>query len=190
MFHQTFVGGLIEPGRASPWTWANGDLRRGLRRWTMRETHAAGVYAKSVSDDGTVLTAHRLGNLYDEEKHRSYYPIGRPNDSMSNHIEHALVDAVALIRTHARSRDVHGGYRVRIGLVGNPSLPLYIRTTESSGLNFLLGLENAVPIRRFHPITFDLEPLDSVEENLPVVRSAALDVINQGGVRYMQVLAG
>ncbi|WP_114202929.1 helix-turn-helix domain-containing protein [Janibacter anophelis] len=186
LFHQTFTGGLL--AKQNGWGWCYGDVRKGLRRWTMRGTQAPEVYAKGVHEDGTVLASYRLGNLETDKTRAQYYPVGRPNDCMSMHVEHALVDAVALLRNSAQSLNVQGGYRMRVGLVGAPGSPMHVRTTEGF-TNLLLDLEYLVPIHRFHPVTFDLDPLESVEENLPIIREAALDVINQGGVRYLHELA-
>lgn len=77
---------------------------------------------------------------------------------------------------------------MRVGLVGNETEPIFVRTTEGS-TNLLLGADYSEPIYHFHPVTADLDPLESIEALLPVVNDLALDVINQGGVKYLKVLA-
>lgn len=184
---QTSYGGLLH--RTSGWSWRHGDVRRGLRGWVMRGTHLPNVYAKAVHEDGTVLAAHRLGNLDPEATESAFYPVGRPNDSMSITVEEALVDGMALVRNCAASLSVQGGYRIRVGLVGDPGDPLYLRTTENRS-NYLLNISNAVPIDAFQPVTIDIDPLESVEAFLPVLQDVALDLINQGGVQHLQAIIG
>ena len=45
------------------------------------------------------------------------------------------------------------------------------------------------PIVRFQPITMELDPLLTIDEVLPTINDLALDLINQGGVQYLQVMA-
>ena len=55
--------------------------------------------------------------------------------------------------------------------------------------NNLLGTEYMEPIVRFQPITMELDPLLTIDEVLPIIGDLALDLINQGGVQYLQVMA-
>ena len=55
--------------------------------------------------------------------------------------------------------------------------------------NRLLGTEYMEPIVRFQPITMELDPLLTIDEVLPTINDLALDLINQGGVQYLQVMA-
>ena len=99
LFHQTFTGSLLAKQNG----WCYGDVRKGLRRWTMRGTEAPEVYAKGVHEDGTVLASYRIANREADETRAQYYPVGRPNDCMPMHVERALVDAVALLHGSAHA---------------------------------------------------------------------------------------
>ena len=107
---------------------------------------------------------------------------------MASYIESALIDYIALLRAHALSRHSNAGFRVRVGLVGNPSEPIYIRTTESN-TTYLLSAEYAEPIHCFQMVSTDLDPLAPVETVMPVANDFARDVINHGGVKFLKVMA-
>lgn len=169
--------------------WDLGQVRKGLRHWVMR-SHRDDRYAfrKYLHDDATVLACYRLGALTDREEARHYYPVGLPNHCMASDIESALIDFIALLRAHAASRQSNAGFQVRVGLVGNPSEPIYIRTTESN-TNFLLPEEYAEPIHRFRLVSTELDPLAPIETVMPVANDLARDLINQGGVKFLKVMA-
>ena len=42
---------------------------------------------------------------------------------------------------------------------------------------------------RFQPITTELDPLVEIDEILSIINDLALDIINQGGVQYLRVMA-
>lgn len=146
------------------------------------------AFRKYLHDDATVLACYRLGGLTDREDARHYYPVGLPNHCMASDIESALIDFIALMRAHAMSRQSNAGFQVRVGLVGNPSEPSYIRTTESN-TNYLLSAEYAEPIHSFQLVSAKLDPLAPIETVMPVANDLARDVINQGGVEFLKVMA-
>ena len=78
----------------------------------------------------------------------------------------------------------------RIGppVVGKPGKPIFIRTTESRS-NYLLAVDYAEPIHRFQPVSTELDPLSPLADILPVMNDLARDVINQGGVKFLKVMA-
>ena len=86
-----------------------------------------------------------------------------------------------------KERQAHGGFRIRAGLVGIQKEPIYIHGMSWS--NSLLSTEYMEPIVRFQPITTELDPLVEIDEILPIINDLALDIINQGGVQYLQVMA-
>lgn len=190
LFQDTMPGEMVDAQSAQSWfgVWFSGRVRRGLRRWSFAPDRGSAAFAKSVLEDGTILAAYQLGNLITDRNRSDYYPVGRPNDCMASHLEQAVVDGVALLRTYAKGAQIQGGYRVRIGLVGHPGNPIFIRTTEGFD-NLLRDVSSSVPIHRFHPVTFDLNPLDTVDALLSDLRQAALDLVNQGGIKELTVIA-
>lgn len=183
------TAGLVHPVTQQRRLWNVGQVRKGLRQWLIRNQEGtAHEYRKSLHDDGAVLASYRLGGLTDREEAAMYYPVGQPNHCMSADIESVLIDFLTMLRTHATERKTNAGYYVRVGLVGGTDEPIYVRTTENQ-TNFLLAVESVEPIHRFEPVTVDLDPLEPIQSMLPVLNDLARDVINQGGVRYLKVMA-
>lgn len=181
--------GLIFPRAQSGKRWDTGQVRKGLRQWLIRsDEQSRSAYRKSLHDDGTVLASYRLGALAEGEQAAPYYPVGQPNHCMSAHVESAVIDFLTTLRAHASEQQVNGGYRVRVGLVGSADEPIFVRTTENQ-TNYLLNVEYVEPIHHFEPVTLDLDPLEPVEAMLPVLNDLARDVINQGGVKHLKVMA-
>lgn len=169
--------------------WDSGEVRKGLRQWVIRSRRDDRyAFRKYLHDNATVLACYRLGALIDREEARLYYPVGLPNHCRASDIESALIDFITALRAHAASRQSNAGFRVRVGLVGNPSEPIYIRTTESN-MNYLLAAEYAEPIHRFQLVSTELDPLAPIETVMPVANDLARDVINQGGVKFLKVMA-
>lgn len=46
------------------------------------------------------------------------------------------------------------------------------------------------PIKRFQPVSTFIDPLAPIEDILPSLRTLALDIVNQGGIQNLQVIAG
>lgn len=169
--------------------WEGGRLRKGLRQWIVREYDSTRFPSRRfLSDDGTVASSYRLGIASERSEQSHYFPLGQPNHCMSAHVESAVIDFVSLLRTYAAQRQVNGGYRIRAGLVGASGEPIYIRTTEG-GTNFLLPEEYAEPISMFQPVTVEFDPLAAPLEMLPHVNDLARDLINQGGVQFLKIMA-
>lgn len=188
-FSQSPMPALIfQEGRALK-RWQSSRVRKGLRQWLVRsEEKSPSAFRKSVHDDGTVLAAYRLGALSDREEARPYYPVGLPNHCMAADIESALIDFTSTLRSHAKRCQSNAGYRVRVGLLGSESEPIFVRTNEG-GTNLLLDAEYGEPIHHFQPVATDLDPLGAMEVLLPAVNDLARDVINQGGVKHLKVMA-
>ena len=110
------------------------------------------------------------------------------NHCLSDDIETAVIDFLTLLRSHAQERKAYGGFRIRAGLVGDSESPIFIRATENWG-NRPLNVEYSEPISRFQSITTEFDPLADTDELLPIINDLALDLINQGGVQYLQVMA-
>lgn len=181
LFTQTQAGMFYNPRLpvSSPWRLDTGNVRRGRRLWTMRTSERDRPTFRAVHEDGTVQTAFRLGGVRRDLSEA-------PSHCMSVHVEHALMESLALTRKWAAHQDIQGGYRVRTGLVARLDEPIHVRSTDTFGQT--LDVEQAEPIHRFHPVTVELDPLGAVDDLVPVVAEVALDLINQGGVRYLMAI--
>lgn len=169
--------------------WDHGQVRKGMRQWIIRSyPNEREQFRKFLQDDATVLAAYRLGNLTDRETDKQYYPVGLSNHCMSTDVEAAVIDFMTVLRGHAGERQANGGYRIRAGLVGVSGQPIYIRTTER-GISLLRSEECTEPIMRFQPVTVELDPLVPPQDVLSQVNDLVRDLINQGGVQCLNVMA-
>ena len=188
-FRQPPLPELIFPRAQALMLWKSSRVRKGMRQWLLRsDENDRRAFRKSVHDDGTVLAAYRLGALVDGEGAMPYYPVGQPNHCMAAHIESALIDFTTMLRAHAKERQSTAGYRVRVGLLGSDDEPILVRTNEGM-TNLLLAPDYSEPIHHFQPVTSDLDPLASMGVLLPAVNDLARDVINQGGIKHLKVMA-
>lgn len=171
--------------------WNLGEHVKGMRQWVIRNLPktTGGKYRKYLHDDGTLLGAYQLGGVYNESAPSDQYPVGKPNHCMSRDIEHALIDFFSLLREHAKERRVSGGFRIRVGLVGDSNSPILVRTFEGL-INILMDEKYSEPIKRFQPVSTFIDPLAPIEDILPPLRTLALDIVNQGGIQNLQVIAG
>ena len=171
--------------------WNLGEHVKGMRRWVIRNLQqtTGGKYRKYLHDDGTLVGAYQLGGVYNESAPSDQYPVGKPNHCMSRDIEHALIDFFSLLREHAKERRVSGGSRIRVGLVGDSNSPILVRTFEGL-MNILMDEKYSEPIKRFQPVSTFVDPLAPIEDVLPPLRTLALDIVNQGGIQNLQVIAG
>lgn len=169
--------------------WNLGQVRIGMRQWVVRSESAERAKCRIfLYDDSTVLAAYQLGNLTDENRAKPYYPVGLSNHCMSRDIESAVINFVTLLRGHAEERNANGGFRIRTGIIGVTDEPICIRTTEE-GNGYLLAEEYTEPISVFQPVTIELDPLVPSLEMLPQVNDLARDLINQGGVKDLKIIA-
>lgn len=169
--------------------WPEGEIKKGLHQWVLRARKGVHwKFRKFVCDDATVLGAYQLGLLVTDEESSSQYPVGLTNHCRAVDIETALINHITLLRSHAKERQAHGGFRIRAGLVGIDGEPIYIRVIDDWA-GRLLDADSMEPIVRFQPITLELDPLLDIDELLPIINDLALDIINQGGVQYLQVMA-
>ena len=179
---------LYRQANAQSW-WDIGEIKKGLRQWVLRNNRSSwGKCRHCLYDDATVLASYRVtlqGGSYSATR---AIDEGLRNHSLSEDIETAVIDFITLLRSHAQERKAYGGFRIRAGLVGDSGSPIFIRATENWG-NRPLDVEYSEPIIRFQPITTDLDPLLDIDEILPTINDLALDLINQGGVQYLQVMA-
>lgn len=179
---------LYRQANAHSW-WDIGEIKKGLRQWVLRNNRSSwGKCRHCLYDDATVLASYRVtlqGGSYSATRATDE---DLRNHSLSEDIETVIIDFLTLLRSHAQERKAYGGFRIRAGLVGDSGSPIFIRATENWG-NRPLGVEYSEPIIRFQPITTELDPLLDIDEILPTINDLALDLINQGGVQYLQVMA-
>lgn len=100
---------------------------------------------------------------------------------ISANVETVLVDYVTILRTYTQERQSNGGFRVRAGFVDVDNKPIY---THSSN-----WWSDGEPIARFQPVITEFDPLSPIAELLPQVNDLALDLINQGGIQDLTVIA-
>lgn len=169
--------------------WNLGQVRIGMRQWVVRSDSAdRAKHRIFLYDDSTVLAAYQLGKLTDRDEAKPFYPVGLSNHCMSRDIESAVINFITVLRGHAEERHANGGFRIRTGLIGAAGEPIYIRTTEG-GNGYLLPEEYTEPISVFQPVTIELDPLIPSLEMLPQVNDLARDLINQGGVKELKIIA-
>lgn len=171
--------------------WNQGEHVKGMRRWVIRNLPqtTGGKYRKYLHDDGTLLGAYQLGGVYNKASASNQYPVGNPNHCRSKDIESALIDFFSLLREHAKERRVSGGFHIRVGLVGDASSPILVRTFNGF-MQVLTDESYSEPIKRFQPVSTFIDPLAPIEDVLPPLRTLALDIVNQGGIQSLQIIAG
>lgn len=171
--------------------WNQGEHVKGMRRWVIRNLPQtiAGKYRKYLHDDGTLAGAYQLGGVYNKASASNQYPVGKPNHCRSKDIESALIDFFSLLREHAKERRTSGGFRIRVGLVGDTSSPILVRTFDGF-MQVLTDESYSEPIKRFQPVSTFIDPLAPIEDILPPLCTLALDIVNQGGIQNLQVIAG
>ena len=170
--------------------WNQGECVKGMRQWVVRSSaQAPAKYRKHLHDDGTLVGAYQLGGVYNKPSASNQYPVGKPNHCMSADIEKALIDFFSLLREHAKERRTSGGFRIRVGLVGDASSPILVRTFNGF-MQVLTDESYSEPIKRFQPVSTFIDPLAPIEDVLPPLRTLALDIVNQGGIQNLQVIAG
>ena len=161
-----------------------------MRQWVIRNLPktTAGKYRKYLHDNGTLLGAYQLGGVYDEPAPSDQYPVGKPNHCRSRDIESALIDFFSLLREHAQERRVSGGFRIRVGLVGDSNSPILVRTFDGF-MQVLTEESYSEPIKRFQPVSTFIDPLVPIEDILSPLRALALDIVNQGGIQNLRIIA-
>lgn len=166
--------------------WNQGECVKGMRQWVVRSSaQEPAKYRKHLHDDGTLLGAYQLGGI----QSMSSALAEKPNHCMSTYIEMALIDFFSLLREHAQERRVFGGFRIRVGLVGDASSPILVRTSIGITEDFMPE-SYSEPIKRFQPVSTFIDSLAPIEDVLPPLRTLALDIVNQGGIQNLQVIAG
>lgn len=170
--------------------WNDGDIVKGMRRWVLRNSaQATAKYSKHLHDDGTLTGGYCLRrNVRGVQSTSEQYLAGEINHCYSFDVEKALIDFFSLLREHAQERRVSGGFRIRVGLVGDANSPIILRTHDKSTWDLTFESEPE-PIKRFQPVSTFIDPLVPIEDILPPLRALALDIVNQSGIQNLQIIA-
>lgn len=165
----------------------NPEVKKGYRRWLIRtDVNSKVQYRKYFCDNGSMLASYQLG--YIRKGNELFYDESKKNHCLSKHIEFVIADFMSLLRSYSQEHKVYGAYRIRAGLVGSSDDPITIRTM--SNFNQVLEESYSEPIKRFQPVSTFIDPLAPIEDILPPLCTLALDIVNQGGIQNLQVIAG
>lgn len=165
----------------------NPEVKKGYRRWLIRTNVNSKVqYRKYFCDNGSMLASYQLG--YIRRCDELFHDESKKNHCLSKHIEFVIADFMSLLRSYSQGHKVYGTYRIRAGLVGSSDAPITIRTM--SNFNEVLEESYSEPIKRFQPVSTFIDPLAPIEDILPPLCTLALDIVNQGGIQNLQVIAG
>lgn len=171
-------------------SWSDGDIVKGMRQWVLRNSaQAAAKYRKHLHDDGTLTGGYCLKRVRGMQSTSERHLAGEINHCKSIDVEKALIDFFSLLRAHAQERNVPGGFRIRVGLVGDASSPILVRTSIGITEDFMPE-SYSEPIKRFQPVSTFIDSLAPIEDVLPPLRTLALDIVNQGGIQNLQIIAG
>lgn len=192
-FMTSFLGNYPKDPKVSTnglFMWGGGDIVKGMRRWVLRNAaQATAKYCKHLHDDGTLTGGYCLKRVRGTQSTSEQYVAGEINHCNSFNVEKALIDFFSLLREHAQERSVSGGFRIRVGLVGDANSPIVLRNHDKFTWNLMLQSEPE-PIKRFQPVSTFIDPLAPIEDILPPLRALALDIVNQGGIQNLQVIDG
>lgn len=169
--------------------WSDGDIVKGMRQWVLRNSaQAAAKYRKHLHDDGTLMGGYLLSNVRGMQSTSEKYLAGEINHCNSIDVEKALIDFFSLLRAHAQERNVPGGFRIRVGLIGYPGEPIIIKGWHGNS-SLPINVTEPEPIKRFQPVSTFIDPLVPIEDVLPPLRTLALDIVNQGNIQKLWIIA-
>ena len=81
-----------------------------------------------------------------------------------------------------------GGFRIRVGLIGYPGEPIIIKGWHGNS-SLPINVTEPEPIKRFQPVSTFIDPLAPIEDVLPPLRTLALDIVNQGNIQKLWIIA-
>lgn len=191
-FMTSFLGNYPKDPKVSTnglFMWGGGDIVKGMRRWVLRNAaQATAKYCKHLHDDGTLTGGYCLKRVRGTQSTSEQYLAGEINRCTSIDVEKALIDFFSLLREHAQERRTSGGFHIRVGLVGNANSPIVLRTHDRFTWDFMSESEPE-PIKRFQPVSTFIDPLAPIEDILPPLRTLALDIVNQGNIQKLWIIA-
>lgn len=169
-------------------SWSDGDIVKGMRQWVLRNSaQAAAKYSKHLHDDGTLTGGYCLKKVQGMRSTPEQL-VGEINHCNSIDIEKALIDFFSLLREHAQERSIPGGFRIRVGLIGYPGEPIIIKGWHGNS-SLPINVTEPEPIKRFQPVSTFIDPLAPIEDVLPPLRTLALDIVNQGNIQKLWIIA-
>ena len=169
-------------------SWSDGDIVKGMRQWVLRNSaQAAAKYSKHLHDDGTLTGGYCLKKVQGMRSTPEQL-VGEINHCNSIDIEKALIDFFSLLREHAQERSIPGGFRIRVGLIGHPGEPIIIKGWHGNS-SLPINVTEPEPIKRFQPVSTFIDPLAPIEDVLPPLRTLALDIVNQGNIQKLWIIA-
>ena len=164
----------------------NPEVKKGYRRWLVRtNVNSKAQYRKYFCDDGSMLVSYQLGHI--KRGNKLFHDESKKNHCLSKHIEFVIADFMSLLRSYSQGHKVYGTYRIRAGLVGSSDSPITIRTM--SNFNEVLEESYSEPIKRFQPVSTFIDPLAPIEDILPPLCTLALDIVNQGNIQKLWIIA-
>lgn len=149
----------------------NVNPRAGHRRWRFEDRVKTQTHKViEVHDDGGVTFAQAIVAGASSEF--------LPFELHPKQVQDFIANFVWLSVVTARSLQVDNSYSLRI-TIETDSGPVYIRQFDDYG--FLVDASQGTPIHKFIPIEVSLEPSQTNESLLRIVRDVATDVVNQAG---------
>lgn len=180
---------IPEVSTVGVFNWSDGDIVKGMRQWVLRNSaQAAAKYRKHLHDDGTLTGGYCLKRVRGMQSTSERHLAGEINHCSSIEVEKALIDFFSVLRAHAQERNVPGGFRIRVGLIGYPGEPIIIKGWHGNS-SLPINVTEPEPIKRFQPVSTFIDPLAPIEDVLPPLRTLALDIVNQGGIQSLQVIS-
>lgn len=155
--------------------------RPGLRSWVLTSSgNDDDPFTAQVTlhHDGAVSIAMALGGVHAYENNSG------PTSVSSIFLESYLTDLVVLARVVGEATGT-GEYEVRVGLESRDPSPIMMWTPGAAGY---FTEQPRVPLKKFIPVTTSIGVRESLDSVLDVLRSIALDCVNQGGLSHLRAL--
>jgi len=176
--------------KVHPLEWLDrSNPRPGLRRWVARfgrtsETTRWREAQAQIFDSGTVvLTAAMGGGRGGADTFFGPHEVG------SDRVETFIADFTALVRLTAIELGL-SAYEMIIDFRRPSDSPIMLRIPDSHLGGYYLDPEYSSPIHHFVPVEAIVNAATRPELLLDHLREIALDVVNQGGVRYLHSIEG
>lgn len=158
--------------------------RPGLRRWVGPPTNISDIGTwneawAGVHFDGSVSLASAVGGMPIDRSHSA------PSTTIkSPRLELFVADLFALVKQAASMLNL-SEYELRIGIEHDNPEPLHINSVDRNGYE----LDPTLPVQHFIPVDTTVRADVSDESYLDQIRQAALDVVNQAGIRNLVAIA-
>lgn len=162
--------------------------RPGLRRWVARfertgESTRWREAQAEVCDDGAIILGSAMG------AGRSGVNTMAANEIPSDRAETFASDFFALLLSSSR---VTGStvFDIQVDVRWEGAEPIVLRIPDSHLGGYYLDQDHSVPVRRFVPVRAVVDTSRPESAYVDQLRELALDVVNQGGVRYLHSITG